>query len=189
METMPSRSDRIDLTGSTEVRSNGLEATVASAWHRFPYSLVWTPIPILTWVLPFIGHIGITNSAGVIFDFAAPYTVNEDCMAFGWPTMYYQLDLSKVDSREAWDKAVYEANEIYKMRVHNLFCDNCHSHVARALNGMRYNGKSDWNMVSALLLFFRKGKYVSKRHCLVSWLPFLIISTVVIVITVLIVYR
>lgn len=186
---MPCHSERVDLSGATEFRSSGFESTVAAVWHRFPHSLVWTPIPILTWFLPFIGHLGITNSAGVIYDFAAPYTVNEDCMAFGWPTMYSQLDPSKVDNREAWDKAVYEANEIYKLRVHNLLCDNCHSHVARALNGMRYNGKSDWNMVSTFLFFFRRSKYVSKRHCLVSWLPFLIISTVVILITVLIACR
>ncbi|VDP84637.1 unnamed protein product [Echinostoma caproni] len=184
METMPSRSDRIDLTGSTDLRSAGSESTVAAAWHRFPHSLVWTPIPILTWLLPFIGHMGITNSAGVIFDFAAPYTVNEDCMAFGWPTMYYQLDLSQIENRDLWDRAVYEANEIYKMRVHNLCCDNCHSHVARVLNGMRYNGKSDWNMVSTFLLFFRRGKYVSKRHCLSSWLPFLILASLVILVVV-----
>ena len=27
-------------------------------------------------------------------------------------------------------------------RMHNLCCDNCHSHVARALNLMNYDGKS-----------------------------------------------
>lgn len=25
---------------------------------RFPFSLVWTPIPVLTWFFPFIGHLG-----------------------------------------------------------------------------------------------------------------------------------
>lgn len=25
---------------------------------RFPFSVVWTPIPVLTWFFPFIGHLG-----------------------------------------------------------------------------------------------------------------------------------
>lgn len=25
---------------------------------RFPFCLVWTPIPVLTWFFPFIGHLG-----------------------------------------------------------------------------------------------------------------------------------
>ena len=28
------------------------------------------------WLVPFIGHMGIASSAGIIYDFAAPYTVN-----------------------------------------------------------------------------------------------------------------
>ena len=35
---------------------------------------------------------------------------------------------------------------LYLLPQHNLFCDNCHSHVARALNLMRYEGSSSWNM-------------------------------------------
>ncbi len=27
--------------------------------HRFPYCIVWTPLPCISWFLPFIGHTGI----------------------------------------------------------------------------------------------------------------------------------
>lgn len=27
--------------------------------HRFPYSIVWTPLPLITSILPMIGHTGI----------------------------------------------------------------------------------------------------------------------------------
>ncbi|GAA53171.1 transmembrane protein 222 [Clonorchis sinensis] len=91
---------------------------------------------------------------------------DEDNMAFGWPTMYCQLDLSHVENREMWDKAVFGANEVYKLRVHNLFCDNCYSHVARALNGMRYRGRSNWNMFSVTLLFFSHARYVNEKNLL-----------------------
>lgn len=35
---------------------------------------------------------GIAYSTGVIRDFAGPYYVSEDSMAFGWPTRYWVLD-------------------------------------------------------------------------------------------------
>ena len=39
-------------------------------------SIVWTPIPLLTWLFPFIGHMGICYSNGIIRDFAGPYYVS-----------------------------------------------------------------------------------------------------------------
>ncbi|KAK4472208.1 hypothetical protein MN116_000512, partial [Schistosoma mekongi] len=155
---------------------------VAPFLHRFPYCIVWTPIPLLTWLFPVIGHMGIANSYGVIYDFAAPYTIGEDQMAFGWPTMYYQPHSTFIPSREIWDNSIFEANEVYKGRVHNLFCDNCHSHVAYAFNKMSFQGKYNWSMISVAILLFRHGKYVSKRHCLISWLPFILVVCVVLTI-------
>ena len=43
---------------------------------------------------------------------------------------------------------------------HNLLCDNCHSHVALALNTMRYKGRTDWNMVNLATETFFKGKFI-----------------------------
>jgi hypothetical protein len=84
--------------------------------HRYPYCIVWTPIPMLSWFVPFIGHMGICTSSGVIRDFAGPYFVSEDEMGFGNPTMYWQLD---PDSRTlpSWDSAVHQASEEYSKRM------------------------------------------------------------------------
>ncbi|KAG7245244.1 hypothetical protein INR49_023817 [Caranx melampygus] len=129
---------------------------------RYPYCIVWTPIPVLSWLLPFIGHMGICTSTGVIRDFAGPYFVSEDNMAFGRPTKYWMLDVSKVyaSGSNAWDTAVHDASEEYKHRMHNLCCDNCHSHVAMALNLMRYENSTSWNMVNLCLLALIHGKHV-----------------------------
>ena len=43
--------------------------------NRFPYSIVWQPFPVLGWILPCIGHMGIADSSGVIYDFQGPYTI------------------------------------------------------------------------------------------------------------------
>jgi hypothetical protein len=61
------------------------------ARSRFPCSIVWTPIPLITWILPFVGHMGICDSRGVIHDFAGPYFIGVDDMAFGEPTRYLPL--------------------------------------------------------------------------------------------------
>jgi hypothetical protein len=94
-------------------------------------------------------------SVQVVYDFAGPYTIGIDDMAFGKPTRYLQLDPSKIkrlapssskkDSSSdltataitTWDAAVDAGANEYCQRMHNLFCDNCHSHVAKCLNEMQ----------------------------------------------------
>ncbi|XP_021925961.1 transmembrane protein 222 isoform X2 [Zootermopsis nevadensis] len=125
--------------------------------QRYPFCVIWTPIPLLTWLFPFIGHMGIAMSSGIIRDFAGPYFVSEDNMAFGCPTKYWQLrpHLAR-GGKNGWDHAVTEASEEYKTRMHNLCCDNCHSHVAMALNLMHYDGSTNWNMVKLAFLMLLK---------------------------------
>ncbi|BHF80584.1 hypothetical protein SprV_0702371200 [Sparganum proliferum] len=136
----------------------------------------------LNWIFPPIGHVGIADSKGIIYDFAGPYYIGEDNMAFGWPTKYHQIDLSLVGDTDTWDRGVWEANAEYKQRVHNLCCDNCHSHVAYAFNSMHYNGKSNWNMYSVWWFIFIHGKYTNFGGFLRTWLPFLILLTIVLLI-------
>ena len=54
-----------------------------------------------------------------------------------------------------------EANTTYEGRMHNLFCDNCHSHVCRALENMEYAGVSHYNMVMLATWCFFRGKLIS----------------------------
>ncbi|XP_064610518.1 transmembrane protein 222-like [Liolophura sinensis] len=151
--------------------------------QRYPHSIVWTPIPCLTWLFPIIGHMGIAMTSGVIRDFAGPYYVSEDCMAFGRPTKYWQLDMSQVKGgKDSWDRAVADASEEYKHRMHNLCCDNCHSHVAMALNLMHYSDSSTWNMVKLCFLMLIHGKYVSACGFIKTWLPFFIMVGVILTI-------
>ncbi|XP_072143165.1 transmembrane protein 222 isoform X2 [Dermacentor andersoni] len=82
---------------------------------RFPFCIVWTPIPCLTWLCPLIGHMGICMSTGIIRDFAGPYYVSEDNMAFGRPAKYWMLDPSKArDGVQGWDRGVVEGSEEYR---------------------------------------------------------------------------
>nr|CAG4636621.1 EOG090X0GY7 [Eubosmina coregoni]SVE70147.1 EOG090X0GY7 [Eubosmina coregoni] len=148
--------------------------------HRYPFSIVWTPIPLITWIFPFIGHMGIATSAGVIRDFAGSYFVSEDHMGFGNPTKYWQLDITKVPGGVlAWDRAVQEASDEYKNHMHNLFCDNCHSHCALAMNTMAYPGKRNWNMVSLCWQLLVSGRHASFGGFIKTWLPSVILYSII----------
>ena len=62
--------------------------------------------------------------------------------------------------------------------MHNICCDNCHSHVARVLNNFNYRGKSNWNMVSVWWLLMTEGKFVSWGSVMATYIPFLIVLAI-----------
>jgi hypothetical protein len=49
------------------------------ATNRFPHCIVWSPLHPITVLFPFIGHMGITNSEGIIFDFAGSFGACTRC--------------------------------------------------------------------------------------------------------------
>jgi transmembrane protein 222 len=149
------------------------------------FTIVWSPLPPITWLIPFIGHTGICNSSGIASDFRGPYYVGDDGrMAFGPPTRYYKININQCNvTPEQWDTAIQMANELYSGRMHNIFCDNCHSHVAYALNQMPVSacGIHKWNMVKIAVLMFFRGSFLSWSTVLQQFLPFSIIITLIVV--------
>jgi hypothetical protein len=65
------------MTSQTQIRAD----------PALKFTIVWTNLPPITWILPFIGHTGIADSRGVVSDFQGPYYVGDrGRMAFGNPT-------------------------------------------------------------------------------------------------------
>ena len=44
--------------------------------RQFPYCIVWTPIPLISWLLPFVGHMGVCSSKGIIMVSQGCHTVS-----------------------------------------------------------------------------------------------------------------
>eukprot|EP00536_Pseudo-nitzschia_multiseries_P003943 jgi/Psemu1/253076/estExt_Genewise1Plus.C_630039 len=160
--------------------------------HDFSFTILWSPIHPITAIFPFIGHMGIADSRGHAHDFQGPYYVGTDGsrpiprMAFGRPTRYLKMTTSTGElpgGPEQWDEAILRADAIYRHRMHNLFCDNCHSHVARALNIMEYQGRHDWNMVRLCFLVFFKGTFVNSQSWVAQFAPFLVFVLVVLLLS------
>lgn len=160
------------------------ERKAAKKNEHLSYTIVWSPLPPITWLIPFIGHTGICDSSGIASDFRGPYYVGDDGrMAFGAPTRSLKIDGPARGgvSAERWDAAIQEANEVYRGRTHNICCDNCHSHVAFALNHMPVAayGVQKWDMVKIALLVFFRGDFFSCAGILQQFLPFCVMIALV----------
>jgi hypothetical protein len=71
----PSKSKQTKMSDD-DFLPNSLNDRIDVGRVRYPHCLVWTPIPVLSWLFPFIGHMGIARTDGVIRDFAGPYYVS-----------------------------------------------------------------------------------------------------------------
>ncbi|PIN02510.1 hypothetical protein CDL12_24976 [Handroanthus impetiginosus] len=162
---------------------------------KFPCCIVWTPLPIVSWLAPFIGHIGICREGGAILDFSGSNLINVDNFAFGSVAKYLQLDRrqccfpptlfghtcknhsahAEFGSAISWDDALQSSSRHYEHKSYNLFTCNCHSFVANCLNRFCYEGSMNWNMVNVAALVLFKGKWVDGLSVLRSFLPFMVV--------------
>jgi len=160
----------------TEITSNFKEDDLA-------FTILWSPLPLITWIIPFIGHMGITNSNGIASDFQGPYNVGDrGRMAFGPPTRALRIAPDNI-SASVWDESVQEANREYRGRMHNICCDNCHSHVAYALNRMNSKayGIRNWDMGKLCFLVFFRARFLSFRGFLQQFIYFGLLITGIVV--------
>ena len=147
---------------------------IDSKRQRYPYCIVWTPIPCFTWVFPSIGHAGICNSKGIIYDFAGPYCVSVDNMAFGKPTKYVLLDLNGREFDE-YDKAIEEGMKDYNNKNYSFCFNNCHSYIAACLNKLKYKEKTKYTMIHVWWMLCLKGKYISLNKFIQTYLGFIVV--------------
>ncbi|XP_058189109.1 protein REVERSION-TO-ETHYLENE SENSITIVITY1 isoform X2 [Rhododendron vialii] len=84
----------VEDTSSTQRIQHGLwpRGEIDPKKSKFPCCLVWTPLPVVSWLAPFIGHVGICREDGAVLDFSGSNFVNVDDFAFGAVARYVQLD-------------------------------------------------------------------------------------------------
>ncbi|KAL9227249.1 hypothetical protein vseg_002964 [Gypsophila vaccaria] len=162
---------------------------------RFPCCVVWTPLPVVAWLAPFIGHVGICLEDGSILDFSGSNLINVDDFAFGSVARYFQLDRKQCcvppnlsahscqhrykhheyGTAISWDDALHTSKHEYETKSYNLFTCNCHSFVANCLNRLCYGGSMRWNMINVAVLVLCKGHWVDAMSVLRSFLPFVLV--------------
>ena len=138
---------------------------------------------------------GIADSDGEVHDFQGPMFVNVGSMMLGPVSKFWRLDPTECgggagvhgedrqsDALRLWDEGVWGADDCYRGKSHYLLWSNCHSHVASALNRMRYGGRSNWTYVELLFRVPLQSTYVSMSHMLIHLLPFVLLCTIVAVV-------
>ena len=146
--------------------------------NRYPYCIVWTPIPFLTYIIPFIGQTGIANSKGIIHDYSASFFVNIDDFSFGKPTKYLQLDLNEKEKFD-YDKAIEKGDLKFRTLIYNFFRNNSHMYVAYILNQIKYKGKSDFSMIYIWWILIWRGKYISFLAFIKTYIGFFIFLLII----------
>ncbi|KAK1363520.1 Reversion-to-ethylene sensitivity1 [Heracleum sosnowskyi] len=160
---------------------------------RFPCCIVWTPIPVLSWFVPFIGHMGLCREDGVILDFAGPNFVCVDNFTFGAVARYIRIDEGKcygspkAHGKEykqdeggtdaltmTWDNALKKGTQEYQHLAYNILTCNCHSFVANNLNRLKFRN-GGWNVVNLAAMIFLKGQWVNKAAMARSLVPFVLV--------------
>lgn len=142
----------------------------------YPYCIVWTMLPGITWALPPVGHIGIGDSRGRVWEFMGLGATRAPTggLSFAPVVRYVQLDPKKAEA--GWDEGLRAAIEGCEGRIHMGCCNNCHSFVADALNYMEYrtNGCSWWNQVAIAVLLFFRGSFTTVNRSLITFVPALL---------------
>ena len=140
---------------------------------NYELSIVWSALPGFTQLVPIIGHTSIGSSLGQTSEFTGSNEILKDHFIFGKPLKI--IKLYDIEDEERFDKCIDEANKVYQGRGHNLFTDNCHSHVAMVLNLYKYRGRSNHTMVSVWWMCATQGKYVSWSALFRTFWPCLVI--------------
>nr|GLL17180.1 protein REVERSION-TO-ETHYLENE SENSITIVITY1-like [Ipomoea trifida] len=195
----------MDLKPGNSVENKGIEQGIKDElWPldeidpknaKFPCCLVWTPLPVVSWLAPFIGHVGLCREDGAVIDFSGSSFVNVNDFAYGAVAKYLQLDReqccfppnlaghsctqrykhAEFGTAIGWDDAIHSSIRHFEHRSFNLFTCNSHSFAANCLNRMSYGGSIDWNMINVAALILLKGHWVDGLSILRSFFPFVFV--------------
>lgn len=151
------------------------------------YSIVWTTLPILSALCPLVGHLGISDSCGRIYDFSGSYRVTIDSFMCGPARRAFCLDtdamtvnaIEDLDERaQVYDQTLNHVSRVYEKQAHNLLMNNCHHFVASVLNQLEYKGKTNWTSIHVAWFIWIKGFWLNPAYRLATLTPFIIILIV-----------
>mmetsp|Transcript_37636 Transcript_37636/g.52109 ORF Transcript_37636/g.52109 Transcript_37636/m.52109 type:complete len:188 (-) Transcript_37636:202-765(-) len=156
----------------------------------FPMCIVWTWLPPISFLLPFVGHVGVTDSRGLIHDFIGPFTIHQsyEGLGFGPVIKYVPISADELsfenlsqNQTEVWDNMVANSSTEFRRRTHNIITNNCHDHASYVLNHLKYKGRTNWNTFWIMWLIVFEGRFSSFLRFLFLYIPFLVIVTLIFV--------
>lgn len=157
--------ESIDTMPSTRSNSPSIDPLN----NLYPNCIVFGVLPLITWLIPVIGHIGIGDSNGHIHDFAGSCHIGYNQFMTGRVTKYYHLD--QIDST-ILDRSIIIANNKYNKQHHNIISNNCHHHVSDVLRATQLPQYNNVTMLQTWWLITVYGRYSTWAGLIYTWLPF-----------------
>lgn len=154
--------------------------------YKKPYAFLWSPIPFISTILPFIGHISVCSSNGTIHDFFSSKYISLNQINYGAPYKYINLELKESEMRE-WDRAIVKADKKYKRKIFSFCGNNSLKYAAFVLGAINYNGKSKHSKCDIIKLGIRKSKFFSNCDVIKTYIGFVLIIVCIILIIILVV--
>eukprot|EP00770_Monocercomonoides_exilis_P002050 MONOS_2034.1-p1 / transcript=MONOS_2034.1 / gene=MONOS_2034 / organism=Monocercomonoides_exilis_PA203 / gene_product=transmembrane protein / transcript_product=transmembrane protein / location=Mono_scaffold00039:132065-133191(+) / protein_length=204 / sequence_SO=supercontig / SO=protein_coding / is_pseudo=false len=170
----------------------------------YPFSVVWTVIPFLTWLCPIVGHVGICDSQGRVWDFQKSKTIIIDRMKYHRPIKVWRFfratgtDVASQQGRahlllsnrripEQWDRIIVDGSNLYTQYTYHWKNRNSYHHVAECLNRVDPNSSVHYRTSTIIWRLLKEGKFVRKSSILVVYLPLIILLLLLIIIILLVV--
>ena len=147
-------------------------------------SLVWTSIPVLSYIFPFLGHVGITDSIGRIHDFGSSHYVSVDQMTYGNPDKIVHFEITR-EEYTRWDKCINSVSKKYSKKTYSLCSVNGYSFCASVLNKIRYNDRNDYTACEVMKMTIGCGHYVGAAAMCKSYSGLIILVALVIIVIIL----
>ena len=63
---------------------------------KFPCCIGWSPLPVVSWLVPYIGHVAICREDGAVLDFSGSNLISVGSSSYGSVARYLQLDRNMV---------------------------------------------------------------------------------------------
>eukprot|EP01057_Protomagalhaensia_wolfi_P003628 Protomagalhaensia_wolfi_Nauph_80__3627@NODE_3663_length_741_cov_39_662393_g2884_i0_p1_GENE_NODE_3663_length_741_cov_39_662393_g2884_i0NODE_3663_length_741_cov_39_662393_g2884_i0_p1_ORF_typecomplete_len126_score14_65DUF778/PF05608_12/5e07TMEM219/PF14940_6/0_24_NODE_3663_length_741_cov_39_662393_g2884_i0286663 len=82
--------------------------------NLYPFCVVWKPLPLITAICPIVGHTGIVDENGAIFDYInwKLFCGSKRRPPFGWVVLYWRLELSEEEAALC-NRLIHEKLEIF----------------------------------------------------------------------------
>lgn len=147
-------------------------------------SLVWTSIPVLSYIFPFIGHVGITDSTGRIHDFGSSHYISIDQMTYGNPDKIIHFEITN-DEFTRWDKCIHSVSKKFTHKTYSLCGVNGYSFCASVLNKINYNDRNDYTACEVMKMTIGCKYYVGTASMCKSYIGLIIIIVLIILVIIL----
>jgi hypothetical protein len=163
------------------------ERTRSRGGQKQACSVVWTGIPLISWLVPAIGHVGVTDSSGMVYDFQGDGMIGRGKMLFGEPRQQWRLDVSP----RIMDQAIEGITEEFSRRSYSFFCSNCHFYAASVLEkaGVKppcccgnWRTGATAKIIWSLILH---GRSNSACDFFLIWIPFLVLVGIIVILVLL----